>query len=175
MPENRVILERRFVPKGAIVMNEGEDANCAFLIQSGSVCVYTLNQGEKVELARLGVGQIFGEMALAFEEPRTASVEVLEDCNLIVITRRAFEQKLEQSDPTVQALVKMLARRVMTSNNTIVNKKDSIEDLTDGVNVIYENVITSLPRNQRRIFQESVVPKMDEFLNAVRAFKDRFE
>ena len=39
---------------------------------------------------RIGVGEIFGEIALATESLRTASVVVLEDCELLVLTRQNF-------------------------------------------------------------------------------------
>ena len=39
MARDTVILERRYVPKGTLVLKEGEDGNCAYLVQSGSVTV----------------------------------------------------------------------------------------------------------------------------------------
>ncbi|MCB9981372.1 MAG: cyclic nucleotide-binding domain-containing protein, partial [Rhodospirillales bacterium] len=112
-----VILERRFVPKGTLIMEEGEPGNCAYLIQSGVVEVFTQNEGRELRLAKLDLGQIFGEMALIFDELRTASVRALEDCNLIVITRQSFQAKLGKTDPTIAAIVKMLTQRVISANN----------------------------------------------------------
>ena len=45
MSKERVILERRFVPKGSIVIHEGDDAYSAYLIQSGTVSVYSKVDG----------------------------------------------------------------------------------------------------------------------------------
>ena len=68
--KDTIILERRFVPEGTLVMRQGEEGYSAYLIQSGSVGIYSEQDGRKVELARLQAGQIFGEMALIFDEPR---------------------------------------------------------------------------------------------------------
>lgn len=116
MAKDRVILERRFIPKNTVIIKQGEEAFFAYLIQSGSVSVYKEKDGETVELAQLGMGEICGEMALINEELRSASVKAIEDCNLIVITRRAFEDKLNSSDPTIQAIVKMLIDRIVGFN-----------------------------------------------------------
>lgn len=122
MAKDRVILERRFVPKGTVVIRESDEAYSAYLIQSGEVVVYTKSDGQEVELARLGVGEICGEMSLIGDNRRSASVRTTEDCNLIVITRSAFEEKLRNSDPTIQAIVQMLIKRIITSNEEIIGK-----------------------------------------------------
>ncbi|MCB9978485.1 MAG: cyclic nucleotide-binding domain-containing protein [Rhodospirillales bacterium] len=171
-----VILERKFVPAKSMIMRQGEEGVCAFLVQSGSVQVFlTQEDGSEVELARMGTGQIFGEMALVFDAPRTASVRAVEDCNLIVITRKTFMDKLNRSDPTVKAMVEMLSRRLIDINATLANKKSDFEDLNQTVNAIFQNVAQSLPRGQQRLFQNAVLPKLKEFLDALRAFRDRYD
>ena len=169
------ILERRFVPQDTLIMKEGDPGNSAYLIQSGAVEVYTKNDDKKIILAKLDVGQIFGEMALIFEERRTASVRAMEDCNLIVITRQSFQRKLDKTDPTIKAIVQMLTQRIISANNTVMNKKNSVEDLCETTQIIYENVLSSLPKSQQRSFQSSVLPKMDGFLDAIRSFEERYK
>lgn len=171
MPKETVILERRYVPKGTLVVKEGDDANCAYLIQSGSVSVFTYNDGQRMELAEFDVGQIFGELALIFDEPRSASVIANEDCNLIVITRQTLKQKLDNSDPTVKAIVEMLTKRILSVNNALVAKQSSVDDLINTSRIIYQNVLTSLPRSQQREFQSAVLPKLDGFLDSIREFQ----
>lgn len=121
MKDNRVILERRFVAKDTVFINAGEDAYAAYLIQSGSVSVFNTINDKEIELARLGIGEVCGEMALINEERRSASVRTLEDCNLIVITRSAFEKKLENTDATIVAVVRMLIERIKSSNSEIID------------------------------------------------------
>lgn len=174
MSRDPVILERRFVPAGTLVMREGEPGNCAYLIQSGAVSVFSRFEDKKIELAELGMGEIFGEMALIFDEPRSASVEAIQDCNMIVLTRQVFKQKLENTDPTIRGIISMLTQRVVSANNTVVNKKSDIDDMISTTQIIYQNIYSSLPESQQRSFQSSVLPKLDDFFASVRAFKDRF-
>lgn len=169
-----VILERRFVPKDEVILKEGELGSQAYLVQSGSVRVYTSHEDKEVELARLGVGQIVGEMALIFDGPRTASVQAIADCNLIVITRQQFQDKLQATDPTIRATVQMLTKRMVDANNSLINKKSSLEDLKETSRIIYQNVMGALPRNQQRTFSNTVLPKLEEFLDAIEGFEDRY-
>ena len=170
MGKDTIILERRFVPKGTLVMRQGDPGNCAYLIQSGSVSVFTECDSKRIDLAMLELGQIFGEMALIFDDFRTASVVALEDTNLIIITRESFEQKLDRSDSTIQAIVRMMTQRMITANNAVIKKKTDILDLMETVHLIYQNVLFALPKNKQKAFQDNILPKLDEFLNAVSSF-----
>ena len=176
-----IVLERRFVPKDAVIIEQGEQGNCAFLVQSGSVLIFTNKEGKEekkgaqIDLAKIGTGSIFGEMALLFDGPRTASAKALEDCNLIVLTRQVFDNKMEKSDPTVRALLKMLTQRIINSNNTVINKKSDINDLTETTNIIYDNILQALPRTQQRTFQSSVLPKLEEFLKSIENFQEHYK
>jgi CRP/FNR family cyclic AMP-dependent transcriptional regulator len=173
--DSQMVLERRFVPEGAIVFEEGDDSSCAFLLQSGSVRVYTQQNGARVELATLGTGQIFGELALLFDGRRMATVAAVEDCNLIVITRQSLQQKLSKTDPTVKALVNMLSQRIVDSNNVVVNKMSDASDLKQTARIIYQNVLEGLPDNQRTAFQNDVLPSLDGFLGAIGNFQDEYK
>lgn len=168
------VLERRFVPGGSMIMREGERGNTAFLIQSGSVRVFIEKDGKRVELAHMGMGQIFGEMALVFDEPRTASVEATEDCNLIIITRQTLQQKLDKSDPTVRAIVPMLMKRIVQANNAMLNRAASVDALVETVNTIYENMQAGLGTAQKKTLQNAVLPRLEEFLNSVRSFQEKY-
>lgn len=168
------VLERRFIAKDQIVIKEGDFGHQAYLIQSGEMAVYLTRDGQEVEVARLGPGEIVGEMALVFDGPRTASVKAVADASLIVISRIMFEEKLADSDPTIRAIVSMLSRRIVEGNNTRINKKDDLGDLRDTTRTIYENIAVKLPKNQLYTLQTTVLPKLEELFEAVEAFKERY-
>ncbi len=135
MPKHTIILERRFVSAGAILINEGDEANCAYLIQSGAVSVFTkTGEGQEVELARLGIGEICGEMALFNQKRRTASVRVVEDANLIIISKQVLQEKLEKTDPTIRAVMDMLIKRLGAGNMLVTHsnkKQPNVQDMID--------------------------------------------
>lgn len=174
MKNSTVILERRFIPKGQNVIREGDYGQEAFLIQSGEVAVYITKGEEQVELARLDAGQIVGEMAFIFDGPRTASVKATQDANLIVISRQQFQEKLKESDPTVRAIVQMLSKRIVDSNNTLLNKKSDLDDLKETAQTIYQNILVKLSLNQQRNFQNTVLPHLQGLMESLETFKERY-
>lgn len=122
-PREPVVLDRKFIAKGTVIIREGEQGAVAYLVQSGQVQVYSEAGGKKTVLGILGPGEIFGEMALFNEGLRTASVQALEDCNVVTITRQSLEEKLKKSDPTIRAIVRMAFERLDGGNKAIVSSQ----------------------------------------------------
>lgn len=172
---DQIVLERKAAPAGSVIMRQGDGGNCAFLIQSGQVRVLSENSGLIVELAKLGPGQIFGEMALVLDEKRSATVEAVEDTNLIIVTRKTFDEKLKKSDPTIRAIVPMLMKRIVQGNNAVMNKQGRAADLLETADSIYRNLTAAQPTAQhRKTLEVSVLPKLEEFKKTVEAFISRY-
>ena len=169
------IHERKSVTAGKEIIAQGEKGNSAFLIQSGKVRITAKSNNKEVELSVLGPGQIFGEMALVFDDPRSATATAVEDCNLIVITRKVFQEKLNKSDPTVKAIVPMLMKRIINTNQALTNQKATVEELADTVKAMYQGIHDDLPPAQQRSLHNAVLPHLDEFLSAVKAFGKRYK
>lgn len=170
MPKHPVIYDRVAFEKGKVIIKEGDTQAQAYLIQSGRVGVFTMSNGRKVELAVLGVGEIIGEMALISDGLRSASVEALEDCNLILISRPEFEERLSNSDRAIRAVVKMLSKRVSESNVSIATKIAALENLENAAEEVYEETKAEVPD----IDDERLLPKLKNLLNAIAEFKSRF-
>jgi CRP-like cAMP-binding protein len=77
----------------ASVFSEGEAGDDMYVIALGSVRVLKKNrEGVEEEIATLGTGSYFGEMALvADEHERTASIVASEPTTLLVVRRQAIE------------------------------------------------------------------------------------
>ena len=170
-PRDPVILERRFYPKGALIIGEGEEGSTAFLIQSGSVQVFSNHNGKKVILCNLGIGDIFGESSLIRDVPRSASVEAAENCNLIIITRSALKDKIERSDPTIRAILNMLVRRIQQGNDSLMNKKPTFEDLQESLIMLYEEVLSGLPKTKKPHFRQEVLPMVEQINQKMAEYK----
>jgi CRP/FNR family transcriptional regulator, cyclic AMP receptor protein len=97
--------------KGDVIIAEGEYTSDAYIINRGFVEVYHAGTPEQ-RLSVLGPGDIFGEMALITERPRSASVRALEQVKARVFNRDAF-LGLWRSDPDAMLpLVAMLCERI---------------------------------------------------------------
>ncbi|MBK6295636.1 MAG: cyclic nucleotide-binding domain-containing protein [Rhodoferax sp.] len=67
------------VQAGEPVFNEGDIGGAFYVLVAGEVRVEKLRHGTVVELARLGPGECFGEMALVGSHTRSATVRALRD------------------------------------------------------------------------------------------------
>ncbi len=170
------VLERRSFPKGHLIIRQGESGNIAYLIQSGKVRVYASAENERVvDLATMDAGQIFGEMALIFDEPRSANVEALTDVTAIIITRKVLDEKLVKSDPTVRAIIPMLVRRIVQANNRMLSRFDSVDDIIDMVYLLYDNLQDGLEPVKKKTLENTVLPELESFVKAARAFDERYK
>lgn len=165
-----VVYDRIAIEKGKVLIKEGDTTTQAYLLQSGRVGVFTEIEGRKIELAVLEAGEIIGESALISDSVRSASVEALEDCNLILISRAEFEERLDNSDRAIRAVVKMLSHRVLDSNQSIATKIAALENLESAAAEVYEETKAEVPD----INDERLLPKLKGLLHAIEEFKSRF-
>lgn len=105
------------------IISKGDPAECAFMILSGRVRVF-LEEGSKIiDLAELGEDEIFGETAVFKGEFYGASVSALEDCELLAITPDSLKEMLEDADPIIRSLIRMLINRLKTTNEALLKSE----------------------------------------------------
>lgn len=101
-------LPREQVAAGAEVFRFGEPGNSAYVVESGRVEVLA---ADGRPLAQLGVGALFGEVALLDQQARTATVRALEPTTLLRIERDHVQSLLKRADPVIRHLLSLLLAR----------------------------------------------------------------
>jgi hypothetical protein len=99
------------IRKGAIIVQEASTDSEAYLVHSGLVEVFHERGGRRLVLARLGPGQVFGEMALILERPRTASVVAVEDTVVERFGAEAFCQFYAENPNKLLPFLQLLLER----------------------------------------------------------------
>jgi len=85
--------------RGELIIRENERGDTAYLISKGEAAVVTEDFiGEVVTLRVFDRGEIFGEVALVEDTPRTATVRAASDLEVYVIDRFTFGQ-LQANNP----------------------------------------------------------------------------
>jgi len=81
------VIEVRWFPAGTYIVEQGEKGTSLFLIVSGSAQVADEPApGELRMLRQLGPGEFFGELALVYEQPRSAHVIALDAVTCLVFS-----------------------------------------------------------------------------------------
>lgn len=101
----------RAIARGDVVVREGDEADAAYIIETGTLEAYRGAGESRKVLRAMGPGEVFGEMAILSPGPRTASVVALEDAQLRVITAEALSRELDSLKPWMGAFVRTLATR----------------------------------------------------------------
>jgi CRP-like cAMP-binding protein len=80
---------REEVPAGAAVVHEGEDGDRFYIVLSGVLAASQASRGPR---GVLRPGDTFGEVALAMDVPRTASVRALTPAVVASCDRATFDE-----------------------------------------------------------------------------------
>ncbi len=101
------------LPRDTTLMREGEPADCMYFVVSGRLGAYARREdGTRLALNEMGPGESVGEMALLGMGPRTADVVVLDDCELLRLSRQAFDQLLNHDPSSGASLARIMAARL---------------------------------------------------------------
>ncbi len=106
-------LQRENFSAGEIIFKEGDPGDSAYLIEEGSVEVSV----SSTQQTRLDKGELFGEIALIDQQPRTATVRAIEDTVLIPIPRQLVKERLEKTDPVVRHLLLTILERYRSTRS----------------------------------------------------------
>ena len=102
------------LPAGRTVMRQGETGGEAMVMVAGRAIV----ERDGVLINEVGPGSVIGEMALLSNQPRSATVTLETDAELLVVGRREFQSLMDEM-PTVRSQVmECLAFRLMAAEDS---------------------------------------------------------
>jgi CRP/FNR family cyclic AMP-dependent transcriptional regulator len=105
--------------RGATVFRQGDPGGSMYVIRAGKVRVLKDAQGRKRVVTTLGPGDFFGEMAVVTGRPRTATIEVLEDVELLRVPADKLQEMVSGTGEVAIRLIRHLAERLENANRFI--------------------------------------------------------
>ncbi len=134
---------RRFEPE-AVILAQGEAGHAIFMLERGSARVERRHGEFYVEIARLGPGEVFGEMSFLEGYSASASVVAAEPCEVTVLEGQRVEALLEADAGFAarfyRSLAEILSRRL---RQTTV---DGIAEFSWGGRVLDESAYAGAPK-----------------------------
>ncbi len=108
--------EEVHVRSGETLYRTGDEGDAFFIIIDGIVRVFVQPGGKDLEIACLGPGEWFGEMALLTGEPRSTDMEAQTDLVLLKLSRRNFDQLIRKHPSLGVSLAGLLAAKLISTN-----------------------------------------------------------
>lgn len=127
---------KRSVRPGEIIFNEGDDGDSAYIIEKGRVEIFVGEDDTITPIAVLGVGEIFGEMAIIDSSTRAASARAIDNVELTIVSQEQLAERISLADPIVRLLISMLIQR-SRDNFEIHSRKVRGENFED----VHEEVV----------------------------------
>jgi len=135
------VIDSETVSAGQIIFNAGELGDALYIVRSGEVELFVRDTaGQKIVLTTSEPNDIFGELSMLDERPRSATAMALEDTELLLLDREDL-LLLFQKQP--DAALNMLA-----ALSTMLRKVDRLLQtrVSRNVNVEMEEKLSTLQR-----------------------------
>lgn len=102
--------------KGQTLFVEGMPGEVLYVVVRGKVEIIKKTPKGEMVIASLGPGEFLGEMSLFDEEPRSATARIGDETELVVITKKCFNDMMH-SDPHITS--KLLLRFLKSVNERL--------------------------------------------------------
>ncbi|MFC4102274.1 Crp/Fnr family transcriptional regulator [Paenibacillus xanthanilyticus] len=114
------LFKKRTYTRGTILFMEGDLGDECFVIDSGLVKIFRVDESREITLALLHEGDYFGEMAMIRKGmPRSATAEVIETGMLYTLSRTDFMYFLESNPIMCLKLLEETMERLRNANEQI--------------------------------------------------------
>lgn len=118
----QVTVPRRF-QAGEIVFRDGDQSDTCYIVRSGGArAVRDHRGGRTITLATFGPEEMFGELAMFDDEPRSATVEATEDMEVIAILGGDMRRMLREHADLAVKLLAALGRRLRDTNERLARQ-----------------------------------------------------
>ncbi len=139
----------RVFTEESIVFCECQPGAELYIIQKGQVKITKIVDKNEVLLAVLKPGDMFGEMALLENKPRSASAIALEGTQLLAVNRQNFNQMVATQPQLIARLTTTLADRIWLMYKQLANTL-----ISDHIGRMYDMLVIQLEK-QKIAFQAS--------------------
>lgn len=107
------------LPGGTTVFRQGDPGGSLYVIRAGRVRVLKESNGRRRMVSTLGPGDFFGELAVVTGQPRSATVEVVDDAELLRVPADKLEEMITGRGEVAIRLIRHLAERLDNANRFI--------------------------------------------------------
>ncbi len=115
-----LLKRKQFQEKGYSIIVEGQSGDAFYMVESGMLKVTRQHRDGRVKIINLlTTGDVFGEMALLDDVPRSATVVTMEPVSLLVLNKRDFIHLITDTSELALKIISTLSQRLRNSDAQI--------------------------------------------------------
>jgi CRP-like cAMP-binding protein len=132
----------RRLDAGEVVFREGDESNTCYIVRSGHArAVREHPDGRTLTLANFGPGDIFGELAMFGDERRSATVETIDEMEVVAILGADMRRLLREHPDISVKLLTALGRRLRETNDRLA--RQSFQTVQSRVAAVLAQLVTT--------------------------------
>ena len=151
-----------------IIFKEGDESKYAYLVQSGSVEIFRIENNNHIIVNRIKEGELFGEMGIVSSAPRVASAKASEKTRLIKFDQNDVLEDLKKSPKIINALTHLLIKRFEILDNELREQHGT--DIFLKLSYLLELLDT--PQNDHYVPYKILIDRAKQLLNATKVEVD---
>lgn len=106
------VIKTMHLSDGELLFSRGDSGDAFYIIETGHIRIFTLaEEGQELTLNTLGPGEVFGEMALVDDQPRSASAVAVGSTTLRRLHREDFLAGIRSSPALALVIIQLLNER----------------------------------------------------------------
>jgi CRP-like cAMP-binding protein len=149
-----VSLPRSFC-SGEVVFREGDDSDTCYVVRNGIVrATREHSDGRTLTLATFGRGELFGEMAVFDQRPRSATIEAVTDTDIVAILGADMRRLLRDHGEITFKLAEALVERMRTTDDRLA--RQSFQSVQSRVAAVLAQMV-ELARGEQRESDEILI------------------
>ena len=134
---------------GEVVFREGDASNTCYIVRHGHArAIREHADGRQITLATFGPGEIFGELAMFDDERRSATVEAIDDLEVLAILGGDMRRLMREHPEIAVKLAVALVRRLRDANERLA--RQSFQTVQSRVAAVLGQLVEQAQRGGRR-------------------------
>jgi CRP/FNR family transcriptional regulator, cyclic AMP receptor protein len=114
------VLEQHSVKAGETIFRLGDPGDCLYVVRQGRVEIFVKETtGERIVFTIVEPGDLFGELAIFDNGPRSANAVALEDSEMLVLDREALHLFIRSKPDAAMDLMAVMAKRIRSADDLL--------------------------------------------------------
>lgn len=161
------ILERTVLHAGKTFINSGNTHADSYIIQSGEISAYIVDNNEKIEVERYGKNAIIGETNLLTDIPSPLNYEAITDVTVVKITRQDFEKKLKRVDKGMLRVIRAILDKLKEREKQIAASATQAQKINGKAREIVEHLLRGMPDERKNRYEDILLPHFNIMVKAL--------